>query len=140
MAINYFSQDIDFILKGKCDTRRWIAKVIHLFHFKAGDINYIFVSNNYILEINKKFLGHDYFTDIITFDNSEKKDIISGDIYISIETVKSNAEKYDVTFDNELKRVMIHGILHLIGFNDHTDEEKVVMREKEESCLKLLFS
>ena len=101
-----------------------------------GYINFIYCSDEYLLEMNKKYLDHDYFTDVITFDYSEDK-IVSGDIFISIDRVEANARDLAISFDEELNRVMIHGVLHLIGFNDKSDEEKQQMREKEDTCLSL---
>ncbi len=102
----------------------------------VGDINYIFCSDNYILETNRNFLSHDYTTDIITFDYSKRRSL-SGDILISIPTVSFNAERFGVTFFNELLRVMIHGVLHLLGYKDSTDQEKEEMRRAED--ISLLF-
>ena len=103
---------------------------------KLGNINIIFCSDNYILDVNVKYLGHDYFTDIITFDYCEK-DILSGDLFISIDTVRDNAEFYKTEFNDELNRVIVHGLLHLIGYDDHTPEEQKIMREKENYYLEL---
>lgn len=97
---------------------------------KAGDISFIYCSDSYILDMNKNYLGHDYYTDVITFDYCEN-DIVSGDIFISLHTVEDNADEYDVSFEKELYRVMIHGVLHLLGYNDKTEEEQKNMRKKE---------
>lgn len=115
----------------------WIRKVAQRYGKIVGDINYIFCDDIKILEINKKFLKHDYYTDVITFDYSVN-DTISGDIFISLETVEANAKDYSVSFENELRRVMIHGILHLCGQNDQTPEEKQEMRHKEDIALRLI--
>ena len=101
-----------------------------------GDINIIFCSDNYILDVNMKYLQHDYFTDIITFDYCEK-DILSGDLFISIDSVRENALFYGTEFSDELNRVMVHGLLHLIGYDDHTEEEIATMRSKENYYLEL---
>ncbi len=103
---------------------------------RVGDISIIFCSDNYILDVNMRYLQHDYFTDIITFDYCEG-DRLSGDLFISVDSVRENALFYGTTFENELNRVMVHGILHLIGYDDHTDEEKKVMRSKEDYYLSL---
>lgn len=132
--ISFFSEDIVFNLSNKLQSKRWIKNICEQYEKGVGDINYIFCSDDYILEINKKYLNHHYFTDIITFNYNED-DRVSGDIFVSIDTVKSNAIEFDTTFDNELRRVMIHGILHLVGFNDKTDEDKLVMRQKENEAL-----
>ncbi len=101
----------------------------------TGDISYIFVNDDKILELNKQYLSHDYYTDVIAFDYSEE-DIIQGDIFISIPTVQFNANKFSCPFTHELSRVMIHGLLHLIGYTDNSPEEKSVMRRKEDYYLK----
>ncbi|GHT73197.1 endoribonuclease YbeY [Bacteroidia bacterium] len=105
---------------------------------RVGDIAYIFCSDEEILRINKQYLEHHYYTDIITFDYSERG-IISGDLFISLDTVKSNSEKYETDYFEELYRVMIHGILHLCGFEDKMPEDKKGMREEEEEALAALF-
>ena len=97
---------------------------------KIGNISIIFCSDNYILDINQQFLQHDYFTDIITFDYCEGN-TLSGDLFISIDSVRANADFFGTTFENELNRVIVHGILHLIGYDDHTEEEQKTMRSKE---------
>ncbi len=130
MSVKFFNEEIKFTLKQKAPLKTWIINTITSEQFKAGEINYIFVSQKEILRINKQYLNHNYFTDIITFNYCEKN-IINGDIYICIETVKNNSTRFNVTFIEELQRVMIHGILHLIGYDDQNDEEKRMMREKE---------
>ncbi len=101
---------------------------------KQGEINFIFCSDDYLLDMNKQYLQHDYFTDVITFDYSENN-ILSGDVFISIDRIKENAGEYKVPFEQELQRVMIHGVLHLAGYNDKTDEEKKEMTDKENEYL-----
>ncbi len=115
---------------------KWITKIINKYSRTTGDINYLFCDDSYILEVNKRFLNHNYFTDIITFDYCNAN-VISGDLIISIDTVKTNSLLYNTTFTEELLRVIIHGILHLIGFNDHSDDEKKQMRELENKALNL---
>ena len=105
--------------------------------FELGEINYIFCNDEYLHKINVEFLQHDTYTDIISFDYTLGKNI-SGDIYVSIERVKENAQKFNVTFDNELHRVIIHGILHYLGYKDKTEEQKKEMRNKENQCLIIL--
>ncbi len=114
----------------------WIEKVILLSENEIGDINYIFCSDDYLLNINKQYLNHDYYTDIISFDYTVNT-LISGDMYISIDRVMDNASKFSVSFEHELKRVMVHGILHYLGYNDSTAEEKLIMRTKEDYFLSL---
>ncbi len=136
MPISFSTYDIEYRLPDKDKIDHWITEFIESKGFRVGEINYLFCSEDYILESNNKFLSHNYTTDIITFDYSTKRKI-SGDILISIPTVSSNAERFGVSFYNELLRVIIHGVLHLIGFDDHSDEEKAVMRKNEN--LALLF-
>ena len=126
----------DLLIQNKPDYVDWINRVIISEGFSVGQIDYIFCSDEYLLELNKEYLNHDTFTDIITFDYTDGK-IISGDIFISTDRVEDNARKFDVEFLNELRRVMSHGILHLAGFGDKSIEEKKIMREKEEEKIKM---
>jgi len=134
--ISYFSEDIKFDLKGKLINNRWIKMVIGSEVKKPGDISFIFCSDPYILDVNLRYLQHDYFTDIITFDYCEG-DVVSGDLFISIDSVRENAALYGASFDDELDRVMVHGVLHLLGYDDHTDEDIAVMRAKEDYYVKM---
>lgn len=136
MAISFTNQ-ISFLFKNKIKIKQWIKDIVTREDKKLGEISYIFCDDNKILEVNKQYLSHDYFTDIITFDYVEK-DIISGDIIISIDRVKENSKSFNSSFDDELHRVIIHGVLHLIGYNDKTDKEQQLMREKENECLLIL--
>lgn len=130
MAISFFTEDISFTLKKKREIKKRIKSVI-VFHKKTiGEINIIFTSEEKILQINRQFLNHNYFTDIITFPYTEGK-LLSADIFICIPTVKSNAKTFNQTFEIELNRVIVHGVLHLLGFNDKTLDEKTEMREQE---------
>ncbi|PID94663.1 MAG: rRNA maturation RNase YbeY [Bacteroidales bacterium] len=135
--INYLCDGTQMpkILKRKIS--KWIKSVALEYGKRVGDIGYLFCNDKKIIEINRQYLDHDYFTDIITFDYTEEN-IISGDIFISIDTVSSNAKAYGVSFDQELKRVIIHGILHLCGQNDHSEEEQKEMRLKEDKALEML--
>ncbi len=135
--IQYFNNEVDFDLKSKLLIRRWIKTVAEQYNKRCKDINIIFCSDPALLEINKQFLGHDYYTDIITFDYCDD-DKLSGELYISIDTVRANAVEYEQTFETELHRVIIHGILHLIGFDDHQENDIIQMRRGEEEALKLL--
>ena len=132
-----FNSETTFNLQNEAKTTTWIERVVVSEGFAIGEINYIFCDDAYLNHINKEFLKHDSFTDIISFDYSLGKQI-SGDIYISIERVLDNAEKYNVTFENELRRVMIHGVLHYMGYKDKTTEEKKVMRLKENNTIYFL--
>lgn len=115
--------------------RLWISNVITFHKKQLGELNYIFCSDEYILDINNQYLKHDYYTDIITF-NYVENDVISGDIFISVDTVKSNSDLYNNSnFKEELDRVIIHGVLHLIGFNDKTDSEQLEMTKQENIAL-----
>lgn len=159
MSLQFFTEEITFSLKNKASLRRWIMDVVKCEKKAIGDINFVFCSDQYLLQINKKYLKHDYFTDIITFQHdievqSTKSKVqsqasqdsrlktqnspISGDIFISIDRVKENAEKYKVSFNTELHRVMIHGVLHLLGYKDKAKAAKKVMTKKEDLYLNLL--
>ena len=134
--ISYYFEDTDFVFKGKTLNNRWLRLVAESEIRRLGDISIIFCSDNYILDINHKYLEHDYFTDIITFDYCEG-DRISGDLFISVDSVKENSLEYGVGFADELNRVIVHGILHLIGYDDHTDDNISMMRKKENYYLSL---
>lgn len=134
--IRYYCEDISFKLKDKALNNKWLKMVAASELRKIGDINIIFCSDNYILDVNMKYLQHDYFTDIITFDYCEK-DILSGDLFISIDSVRENSLFYGTEFPEELNRVMVHGVLHLIGYDDHTEEDIKTMRSKENYYLEL---
>jgi rRNA maturation RNase YbeY len=132
--IQYIAEDIKMPSLKKTSVTRWIKDIATGYNKKTGDIAFIFCSDERILEVNKQYLEHDYYTDIITFDYTEG-DSISGDIFISIDTVKSNAEEFGATFENELHRIIIHGILHLCGQDDKTPELRAEMSKKENLAL-----
>lgn len=136
--INFITeQDIHyslFIIYSQPEVERWLRSVAAGYGFATGDITYIFCSDERILEVNRQFLGHDYYTDIITFDYSTPSRI-SGDIYISLDTVASNAEQLGIPFEDELLRILVHGVLHLTGQGDKTPETKAVMTSKENAAL-----
>lgn len=134
--VTYFFEDTDFNLKNKTKIKKWLKLVAESEVFSLGTVSVIFCSDNYILDINQRFLQHDYFTDIITFDYSEGEKI-SGDLFISVDSVRENSIEYGTEFEEELHRVIVHGILHLIGYDDHTDEEIRTMRSKENYYLSL---
>ena len=117
--------------------KSWIDSIIVSYKKKTGQVFFLFCSDDYLLDINKTYLNHDYYTDIITFQTMEDETIISGEMYISLDRVKENAIQFQKSFHNELHRVMAHGILHLIGFKDKTDSEEHQMRNEEEKCLQL---
>lgn len=137
MAVYYQSEDIKFPAIKRREITNWIKQVAASFGKKVGDISYIFCSDAKILEVNNQYLQHDYYTDIITFDYTTG-DVISGDIFISLDTVKSNSDQFKTVYENELRRVIIHGILHLCGINDKTDNEQKQMTRYENEMLKLL--
>ncbi len=137
LPIHFFSEDISFILKEKNKVRNWIRNTIRSEGKKLRELNLIFCSDTYLLEINKQYLDHDTFTDIVTFDNSESPELIIGDIFISIDRIRENAAKYKVAEKDELHRVIIHGTLHLIGYKDKTKFDKNLMTEKEDQHLAL---
>ena len=134
--IRYFCEDIKFTYKNKLANNRWLKMVAGSEIRKIGDINVIFCSDNYILDVNMKYLQHDYFTDIITFDYCEGK-VLSGDLFISVDSVRENSIEFGTNFEEELHRVIVHGVLHLIGYDDHTEEDKKVMRQKENYYLQM---
>lgn len=131
-----FNSEIDFNLKNSDELSKWILKSIGNEGFEQDEINFIFCSDEYLLEKNTKFLNHNTLTDIISFDYTLGK-LISGDIFISIERVLENAESFNVSFEDELHRVMIHGILHYCGYKDKSIEEKELIRSKEDYYLSL---
>lgn len=137
-GINFFSENCSFRLKEKKMITAWLTKIIQKSSNKTGNITYIFCDDAYLADLNQKYLNHKTLTDIITFDYVEGN-MINGDIFISIERVQENAIKYKTPFKNELLRVICHGVLHLIGFTDKNDTEKLVMRAKEQECLNLYF-
>jgi len=142
MAVHYYEQDIKSGLKDKRRLSTFLKQLILRYReaIKKTDISFIFCSDAYLLTINKDFLQHDTFTDIITFDLSETENELQSEIYISIERVRENAEKFEVSYEKELHRVLFHGILHLCGFKDKISGDKQQMREKEEECLAAYFS
>jgi probable rRNA maturation factor len=135
--LNFFNEDIDFKFQGKNIFKSWLKKVSEKEGFKINNLNYIFCSDEYLHKINLEYLDHDTFTDIITFDNSESESIIEGDIFISIERVRENSETLNTVFDEELKRVIVHGLLHLCGYDDHSVEEKAEMRRLESEYIEI---
>ncbi len=135
MAIHFFTEDIKFDLKNKRSKKSWIKSIAEEEGYKIAEINYVFCSDDYLLDININYLDHDTYTDIITFDNSESEKIIESDIYISIDRVRENAKTHDIPFEDELDRVLIHGVLHLCGYKDKTKEEEINMRLKENNSL-----
>ncbi|SHM31296.1 rRNA maturation RNase YbeY [Cyclobacterium lianum] len=140
MAIHFFEEDIRSEIQQKRNLKNWIKKVAAGKSFRIGNINYIFCTDEYLLEINKAYLNHDTLTDIITFDQSERFGEIDADIYISAERIRENADILGKTYQEELRRVLIHGILHLCGHRDKSPAEKKSMREEEDKALNLFDS
>ena len=135
--VRYFFEDTSFLFKPKRFTSGWLKLVAESEIRKLGAVNIIFCSDNYILDINQRYLGHDYFTDIITFDYTNSRHI-AGDMVISLDTVRSNAEGLQVPYETELMRVIIHGVLHLCGINDKGPGEREIMEKHENDALSLL--
>ena len=132
-----FNSETSFTLKNQNKLVKWIGDVVSSEGFQVGEINYIFCDDSYLNKINQEFLNHDTFTDIISFDYTLGKEV-GGDIFISIERVLENAEKFNEVFETELHRVMIHGILHFMGYKDKTKKDKTLMRTKEDEKIFIL--
>ena len=137
MSINFYYEDVNKLPLEKIKLKNWITSTIKNEGMKPGDLSFIFCSDNYLLEINKEYLQHDYLTDIITFDYVENK-IVSGDIFISIDRILDNAKEFGVMFEEELKRIIIHGVLHLLGYKDKEEIEKNEMTNMEDFYLSRL--
>lgn len=134
--IDFFYEDVDFSLLDETPYKHWLESLENKLEVELRKITYIFCSDEYLLKINQEHLDHDYYTDIITFPYMQGK-VIESDIFISIDRVKENAQEADVSFDEELLRVMSHGILHLAGYGDKSDEEAAQMRQMENVCIEL---
>ena len=135
--INFINQTNINCQLSTANCQRWLRAVAASYGFDTGDLTYIFCDDEEILRVNRQFLGHDYYTDVITFDYSSATRV-SGDIYISLDTVRSNAEQLGISFENELLRILVHGLLHLTGQGDKTPETKAEMTAKENQALSLL--
>jgi probable rRNA maturation factor len=131
-----FNYETDFVLENEEAFSLWISKVILSEKKKVGEISYVFCDDDYLLKLNQEHLNHDTLTDIISFDYTMGNEI-SGDIFISVERVRENATDFNATFDEELKRVMVHGVLHYCGYKDKTEEDSVLMRSKEDEKTKM---
>ncbi len=138
-SVKFLSEDVQMPSLDQAKVSEWVDCVARSYGKKLGRVTYIFVGDERILEVNRQFLGHDYFTDIITFDYTERE-YISGDLFISLDTVRTNAEQLGVPYENELHRIVIHGILHLCGINDKGPGEREVMEAAENKALALLAS
>ena len=131
-----FNYETEFELHNEPDFSKWLSAVILSENKKEGEINYIFCDDNYLLDINQQYLDHDTLTDIISFDYSVGNEI-NGDVFVSVERVKENAADYNVTFHEEIQRVLVHGILHYCGYKDKTESDERIMRSKEEEKMKM---
>lgn len=134
--ISYYFQDTDFKFRDRRKTNEWLKLAAESEIRRIGNISIIFCSDNYVLDINQKYLQHDYFTDIITFDYCEE-DRLSGDLFISVDSVRENSVEFGTEFMDELNRVIIHGLLHLVGYDDHTEKDIKLMRSRENYYLSL---
>lgn len=138
MSIQYFNEDVPLPKLKKRRTTNWLKSITSAEEKKCGDISFIFCSDEYLLEMNKKYLNHDYFTDIITFDYVSGV-LVSGDIFISVDRILENSKVFNTTFENELCRILAHGVLHLLGYKDKNKKDKKMMTFKEDYYLKLLM-
>lgn len=135
--IEFFSEDIDYSIKDSEKISQWIHQIIHKEDKQLEHIDIIFCSNDYLLKINKDYLNHNYYTDVISFPYHNSHDPVQGDIFISIPQVKHNSHQFFTTFEEELNRVIAHGVLHLIGYSDYSNYEKEIMEEKEDYYLSI---
>lgn len=133
--IRFFNEDSPYKLPQKLATRQWLKQQAEAEGFQVGDLNYIFCSDEHVLQVNRDYLQHDFYTDIITFDQSEEEDLIEGDIFISVDRVADNAQQLNVEPILEMRRVLAHGLLHLCGYGDKSPEEEQAMRAKEDEWL-----
>lgn len=136
--VQFFSEETDFQLAGQESVRSWVTQASSAEEAEISFLNYVFCTDEYLLEMNRQYLDHDDYTDVITFPYSENTEIVEGDIFISIDRVSDNAAQLGIPFLQELHRVMIHGLLHLLGYNDKSPEEKIQMTAKEDYYLSLL--
>lgn len=135
--IAFYTENIKMPAINKSRVKAWLTEVAAFYNREIGALNYIFCGDDRIIEVNNQFLGHNYYTDIITFDYSDNK-VVSGDMYVSVDTICSNSLKYKTSFDTELHRVIVHGLLHLCGINDKGPGERKIMEAAEERALSIL--
>ena len=136
MPVHFFNESSDFYLADPMAAESWLEKVCQEENQNLGELSVVFCDDEYLLKINQDYLQHDFYTDIITFDYSDK-DSISGDLFLSIERIAENAKNHDTNFQHELHRVMVHGLLHLLGYQDKEEEDQLIMRNKEDHYLLL---
>jgi probable rRNA maturation factor len=134
-GIQFFAEALTFQLKEKVKHRKWLVEVIRAEKKKPWYVNFIFCPDNYLLDLNRIYLKRNTLTDVITFSAEEKEGIVSGDIFISIDRVAENAQKFKTSFEKELRRVMVHGVLHLMGYIDKSDKQKRIMRRQEDKYM-----
>jgi probable rRNA maturation factor len=135
MAITFYKHQVKFTIENLPVVKKWVESIVANHHTSIGSLSYIICSDDYLLEINNRFLSHNYFTDIITFPYSAKKEPIVGEIYISIDRVRENALAFNTSQQNEFQRVVIHGVLHLLGYSDKSKAQQKAMRALEDECL-----
>ena len=136
-GIEFIVEEVDFELSDAAELTSWIERIAAVHEHEIVQLTYIFCSDEYLHQVNVEYLDHDTYTDVITFDNSDTSDVIEGDIFISVERIRENAQQLGVTFRDELHRVMIHGVLHLLGYADKDLLSQTAMRKKEDDCLSL---
>ena len=137
LPIEFFTEEVEFEVKNEEKVKTWLSQIISKYSFELESLNYIFCSDEYLHQMNVEYLEHDTLTDVITFDNSDFEGVIEGDVFISIDRIVDNAATFNISPEEELHRVMAHGLLHLLGFDDKTPEKKELMRTKENECLEL---
>lgn len=137
MSVAFFSDGVSYKLQNPESTSRWLENIVRSEGKRMGSVNVIFCTDPNLRRLNKKYLDHNFFTDILTFDGSEKPALVEGEVFISVRRVRENSRKYKTPFEQEIHRVIAHGILHLVGYNDKSDTEKALMREKEDAYLSL---
>ncbi|GGK73031.1 rRNA maturation RNase YbeY [Rufibacter glacialis] len=135
LPIEFFTEEVEFEVKNEEKVKTWLSEIISKYSFELESLNYIFCSDEYLHQMNVEYLEHDTLTDVITFDNSDVEGVIEGDVFISIDRIVDNAATFNISQEEELHRVMAHGLLHLLGFDDKTPEKKALMRSKENECL-----
>ena len=138
--IRFSTLDVEMPPIEPAKVKAWIGEVVERYDKRVGELYYYFCSDKKLLEINRERLGHDFYTDIVTFPLTDCETVLSSEFCLSLDRIKENAETFGRSYESELHRVIIHGVLHLIGFDDHTEEDEKTMREKEEEALDILFS
>ncbi|MGV3538611.1 MAG: rRNA maturation RNase YbeY [Rufibacter sp.] len=137
LPIEFFNEDVEFEVKNEQKVKEWLFEIIENYSFELESLNYIFCSDAYLHQMNVEYLDHDTLTDVITFDNSDVEGVIEGDVFISIDRIVENAASFNISSEEELHRVMAHGLLHLLGFEDKSEKKQLLMRSKEDACLEL---